>query len=139
MTSYKKITSKFQEVAKAVNSTGTQLHGTYVDLATKEGIDYPVVQLLMPFTITELRDRSGSSAELLVFFGRPDAFDSNEDERANYVNEMMTLADAFIDQWEAVEPLVQRSSDTRIEPIFKLGRDTLTGAGVLFTVQIAGC
>ena len=93
----------------------------------------------MPFTITELRDRSGASAELLFFFGRPDSFDSNETERAAYIDQMMMLADDFVNVWDETGTLVSRSSQVRFEPIFKLGRDTLTGVGVLFTVEVAGC
>jgi hypothetical protein len=139
MTTYKKITAKFEAVAEAVNPSGLNLHGSYLDLGTKEDLIFPIVQLLMPFTITELRDRSGANAELLFFFGRPDSFDSNETERAAYIDEMMTLADDFVNEWDNGSPLVSRSSQVRMEPLFKLGRDTLTGVGVLFTVQVAGC
>jgi hypothetical protein len=139
MTTYERILNKFQSVAGKINPTGTNLHGTYMDLGLQEAMTFPVIQLLMPFTITENRDRSGADAELLFFFGRPDKFEANEIERQTYVDEMMKVADHFVTAWDDADPLIGRSSQIRMEPLFKVGRDSLTGCGAMFTVQVSGC
>jgi hypothetical protein len=142
MTTYEKyrnnFVASFEAAAKKVNPQGSNLYANYVDLNV-DNLLPPVAMLMQPFTIAENRDRSGASAEMMVFFGMHDSFGDNEKQRADYVDEMIGLAMAFVEAFDEVSSFTQRSSQIRYVPAFKVSRDVLSGCACYFTAQTSGC
>lgn len=137
-TTYTTLIEVAEAAALAVNPSGTFLHGTYLDLRVKTDLITPLIQLLMPFVITEANNGNSGSAELVFFFGQPDTFDSDEMQRQQYVDAMMQLSYIFEDAFRNQSGLVAITTDVRREMLYKVATD-LTGVGMLFTATVTGC
>ena len=129
---YQLIVDAIRTAAKAVNDSGTFIHGRRADGSLEDNQPVPQIHLY-PFVTSPQSNKNFVLADIIMAFWEQDSPGTSNFQRQEIIAEMDVLSDAFITELESA--LVEITG-IRKEPQYRTLSATLSGYAVTFKFTI---